>query len=420
MIEINPIKGLNSQISVPGSKYAANRVLIIAALAKGISKINNVPHNDDIDAAIEVLGKFGIKVYKKSNSVKIIGSDGKFNVPDKEIHVKNSGTLMRLITGFAALAEGKTTITGSERIKQRPIKDLLASLADLGIKCNSKNNGFPPVEVIGGTLKGGKSRIKGNVSSQYISSLLLISTFAENDVEIVIENDLVSKNYVDMTLDLMEKFGVKVERNRYESFKVRAGQRYEAKEFVVPADSSSANYFLAAAAIVPGKIKVRGVGPNQKGEAKFAGVLEKMGCKINRDENNIKIRGIENLKAIEVDMSMMPDSVQTLAAVAVFAEGTTKIKNIANLKYKESDRINDTVKELKKLGINATAKDDELVIEGGNPKLSVIDPHGDHRMAMSFALIGLRNGIKIKDPECVAKSFPQFWEKLKEIGVEIR
>jgi len=420
MIEISPIKNLDSEISVPGSKYIANRALLIAALSNGISKISNVPNNDDINAAIEALKRFGIKINKKNNNIEINGSNGNITSPNEEINVRNSGTLMRLIIGFASLADGKTTITGGKRIQERPIIDLLKSLKDLGIDCVSLNNAFPPVEVNGGTLNGGKTKIKGNVSSQFISSLLLISPFAKNDVEIIVEDDLVSKNYVDMTIDLMEEFGINIERDNYKKFKIKSKQKYAAKDYAIPTDWSSANYFLAAAAIVPGRVKVDGVDLKQKSEAGFVDILEKMSCKVKRNVNDIEVVGKNNLNAVEVDMSTMPDSVQTLAAVAVFAKGTTKIKNIGNLKYKESDRIKDTATELKRLGINVTETDDELIIEGGNPKSATIDPHNDHRMAMSFALIGLKTGIKIKNPECVAKSFPNFWDKLKELGVKIK
>lgn len=422
VIEIKPIKALDSEITVPGSKYIANRVLLLAALANGLSKIKNVPDNEDINATIEALKKFNIdiKINKKNKEIIINGSNGNIAALNEKINVRNSGTLMRLITGFASLAGGKTTITGSERIKQRPIKELLMSLNDLGVKCSSKNNGFPPVEVEGGTLNGGTTKIKGNVSSQFISSLLIISPYAKNDVEIIVENGLVSKSYVDMTIGLMEKFGVNVKRDNYRRFKVMSGQKYAAKNYVIPADWSSANYFLAAAAIVPGKIKASGLDLSQKGEAEFVDVLKKMGCKVKKNSDYIEVSGNKKLNAIEADMSAMPDSVQTLAAVAAFAKGATRIKNIGNLKYKESDRINDTANEFKKIGIKAAAKGDELIIEGGNPSSAAIDPHNDHRMAMSFALIGLRTGIKIENPECVAKSFPNFWEKLKEIGAKVK
>src|SRR3989338_8069219 len=216
IIEIKPIKAMDSEITVPGSKYIANRVLLLAALANGASKIKNVPDNEDISAAIGALKKFNIeiKIDKKNKEVIINGSNGNVAAPNEKIDVRNSGTLMRLIVGFASLVDGKTTITGSERIKQRPIKELLMSLNDFGIRCSSKNNGFPPVEVKGGTLNGGTTKIKGNVSSQFISSLLIISPYAQNDVEIVVEDKMVSKNYVDMTIELMKKFGVNVKSIR--------------------------------------------------------------------------------------------------------------------------------------------------------------------------------------------------------------
>ncbi len=433
MIEIAPIKKLDCNISVPGSKYIANRVLLIAALANGASTIKNVPENDDINAAIEALKKFNVEIARKSeisgidsidnkknSELVIIGTNGKISSANEKIDVKNSGTLLRFITGFASLADGKTKITGSERLQERPINDLLKSLNDLGIKCKSLNKGFPPVEVIGGTLNGGMTKIKGNVSSQFISALLLISPYAKNDVEIIIKSELVSKSYVDMTIGLMKEFGVNVKNENYEKFKIKCNQKYAAKNYIIPADWSSANYFFAAAAIVPGRVKVNDVDLSQKGESEFIEILREMGCEINKGKNSVEVIGRNGLNAVEADMSSMPDSVQTLAAVAVFAKGETKIKNIENLKYKESNRINDTASELKKLGIKVIAKDDELIINGGTPKPAVIDSHNDHRMAMSFALIGLKAGIKIQNPECVAKSFPNFWEKLKEIGAKIR
>ncbi len=420
MIEIFPLKSLNAEITVPGSKYIANRVLIIAALAEGNSTIKNIPDNDDINNAITALKEFGVGIKKENNTVKINGTAGKLKLAENEIDVGESGTLLRFITGFAALADGKTTITGSKRIQQRPVLELINSLEDLGIKSRALNNGCPPVIIEEGTLKGGTTRIDGSVSSQFISSLLLSAPYAENDTEIIVEN-LASKSYVDMTLDLMGQFGVSVEREGYEKFRIKAGQKYISKEFTVPSDWSSANYFLAAAAIVPGVVKINGLDINSKhGEAKFADVLAGMGCKVNKGANYIQITGKNNLSAIEVDMSSMPDAVQTLAAVAAFSKGTTKIRNIGNLKYKESNRIKDTGAELKKLGLKASAGEDNLTIEGGKINPAVINPHNDHRMAMSFAIIGLKTGIKIENPECVNKSFPGFWEKLKEIGAGIK
>ena len=421
MIEIVPIKELNSEITVPGSKYVANRVLIAAGLAERTSIIKNIPENDDINVAMGALKQFGVGINKENNILEIRGTDGEIKNPTEEINVHDSGTLMRFIISFAALSQGEVKITGSKRIQQRPVGDLLKSLSDLGVNCKSLNKNCPPIVVEGGTFKGGITKIKGDVSSQFISSLLLISPYAEKDVEILIETDLVSKNYVDMTICIMKQFGVSVERHGYEKFIVKAGQKYSGKEFLIPADWSSANYFLAAAAIVPGTVKINNLDMESEQESGFADILAKMGCDIEKNISSIKVTGNSNLSGVEVDMSDMPDSVQTLAVVSCFAKGITRIKNIAHLRYKESDRINDTVKELQKLGIKAESKDNELIIEGGDLTAAVIDSHNDHRMAMSFALVGLKvSGIKIKNPECVNKSFPQFWDKLKEIDVEIK
>jgi 3-phosphoshikimate 1-carboxyvinyltransferase len=420
MIEIKPLLSLDSEITVPGSKYLANRVLLIAALAEGTSKIKNLPSNDDIDAMLEAIQKFGIKINQEKGEVSITGSNGKLNSPDGKIDVRNSGTLMRFISGFSSLAKGKSIITGSPRIQQRPIQGMLDSLNDLGIVCRSLNSGYPPIEIIGGTLEGGKTKVSGSISSQYVSSLLLVSPYAKNDVEIFIESDLVSIPYVEMTIDLMKKFGVEVINEEFKKFTIKSDQRYKAGEYLISSDWSTANYFLAAAAIVPGRIKVQNLDFNQKGESGFYKVLESMGCRIIVNPDSLELRGNESLKAIDIDMSSMPDSVLTLAAVSAYANGTTKMTGISNLKYKESDRIKDTVTELKKMGIDAVSGEDFLSITGGTPKNAIIDPHNDHRMAMSFSLIGLRSGIKILNPNCVSKSFPDFWKKIEQIGAEIK
>ena len=422
MIEIVPIKELNVNITVPGSKYIANRVLLICALAEGTSILKNVPENDDINNVISALKKFGVEIKKENNTLIINGSGGKLKLPENEINVGDSGTLLRFVTGFASLVKGKTKIIGSKRIQQRPIKDLLDSLKVLGIESESLNEGYSPVIVNGGYLKGGKTIIKGDISSQFISSLLLIAPYAENDIEIIVESDLVSKNYVDLTISLMEESGIKVERKNYEKFIIKSNQKYKAKEYTIPCDWSSASYFLAAAAIVPGVARINGLDMGSKqGESKFYCVLEQMGCTIKKGNNWLEVKGTPNLKSIDIDMGSMPDTVQTLVAVAVFSEGTTKIKNISNLKFKESDRIKDTATELRKLGLEVETKEDELTIIPSKITPTVIDPYNDHRMAMSFALVGLKiPGIEIKNPGCVNKSFPEFWKKLKEIGVEIK
>ncbi len=419
MIEIIPPKRLDSEITVPGSKYIANRVLIAASLAEGTSVLGNVPLNEDVIAARESLEACGVRIAEEGGLLRVGGVSGKPKSPAKEIHVGNSGTLLRFITAFAALAQGDVKITGSKRIQGRPVNDLLKSLHDLGIHVKSQN-GCAPLVISGGTFKGGRTTIEGGVSSQFISALLLVAPYAKKDVKITVKNKLVSRRYVDMTIEVMEKFGVAVERQGYQTFKVRAGQPYKAQEMPMPADWSSANYFLAAAAIVPGRMRIRDMELHGQ-ESGFTAILKGMGCKVSMQGSSIEVVGPKRLKPADVNMEDLPDSVQTLAAIACFADGTTKIQGIGHLKHKESDRIGDTVAELEKLGIRASCGDDWMEITGGKMRPAAIDPHDDHRMAMSFSLIGLRvPGIQIMNPECAGKSFPGFWEKLKEAGIKTK
>lgn len=420
MIEIVPVRKLNAEVTVPGSKYFANRVIIMAALASGISVLENVPDNDDINHAIGAIKKLGIGAEKKGTTLTINGGHEKLKACD--IDVGESGTLLRFVTALCSVSKGTSTITGSERIKERPILELLDSLNSLGITTESLNSGFPPVKISGGSLKGGTVRMSGNISSQFISAILLISCYAEKDVEIIMESDPVSKSYIDMTIELMHEFGVEVERKGYESFWIMAGQRYTAMEYHIPGDLSSSNYFLAAAAMTQGTIRVNGIDTKKnEGEADFQNILVEMGCMLRKNRSWVDVIGLNKLSPVKVDMSSMPDSVQTLAAIAACIEGKTVIRNIGHLRHKESNRIEDTAAELRKLGVSVETSGDEMIIIGGKINPGIIDPHNDHRLAMSLSLLGLVNpGIKIMNPECVNKSFPEYWDKLKEIGVELR
>ncbi len=422
MIEIIPIRKLDAAISVPGSKYLANRVLMMAALAGGVSTIKNVPDNDDINQVVSVLRELGVKIEKKYPfTLTVHGKGGKFQPQSTALEVKESGTLLRFLTALSSLIPGKITITGSKRIQERPMKDLLNSLQDLGIKCWTTENGYPPLEIHGGILNGGTTSIRGNVSSQFISALLLAAPYAQKEVKIQIASELVSIEYVDMTIELMGRFGVQVCREG-SAFIIKSGQRYLAQECSLPADWSSASYFLAAAAITSGKVMVINVDFNAcQGEKQFAELLERMGCKVIRGKDWITVEGTEELRAIEVNLKDMPDVVQTLAAVAAYAQGTTRITGIEHLRYKECDRLEKTAQELSKAGVEVTATEHELQITGSRElKAAVFETHNDHRMAMSLALLGLKTpGIKIQNPEVARKSFPDYWEKLKELGAKI-
>ncbi|MGR3318449.1 MAG: 3-phosphoshikimate 1-carboxyvinyltransferase [Candidatus Anammoxibacter sp.] len=419
MIEIKPVKNINAVIKVPGSKSYTNRALIIGALADGNTIINNALFSDDTKYMISALTDLGIDVSEDQDKRRIFVNGNGCKIPCKSsnLFVGNAGTAMRFLTAMLTLSNGVYIIDGVERMRSRPINDLLDGLNQLGGNVSSINNtGCPPVLIKPGPLKGGICKIKGNLSSQYISAMLMAAPYAKSDVTINIVGDLVSRKYVDMTLTLMQYFGVCVENNSYKKFFIKKNQQYTAKEYYVEADASSASYFLAAAAITGGNVRIEGLGHNSvQGDICFVDLLEKMGCKIKKGDDFIELHG-EKLKGIDVDMSNMPDVAQTLAAVAVFAEGKTRVRNVGNLRIKETDRIAAVVNELQRIGVKCTEHNDGFEIEPSIPHPAEIETYDDHRMAMSFALIGLVvNGIKIKNPDCVTKTFPGFFDELAKL-----
>ncbi len=412
MIEIFQKKIKNTTLTVPGSKSYTHRMLIASALSDGKSCISNPLKSEDTILTKSALQKMGIIIKEKGNSFLVHGTGGRISRCEEPINLENSGTSMRLLTSVAALGSGEYILTGSSRMGERPIQDLLDALISLGINVSSlNNNGFPPVRIKGGKIPGGKVLIDCHVSSQFLSSLLLIAPYTLNGMEIIVSKGPVSRPYIDMTLDIMERLGIAIQREGYNFFKVPGGQIYTSGSYVVEPDCSQASYFWAAAAITGKSVKVRGISRNSRqGDLNFLGILEKMGCRITHDDDGITVTGGE-LSAIKADMSDMPDVVPTLSVVAAFAKGTTHITNVAHLKEKESDRLGSVASELEKTGINAKATKDGLVIEGGTPHGAEIETYNDHRIAMSFAVAGLIvPGIFIKDEQCVEKSFPDFWD----------
>jgi 3-phosphoshikimate 1-carboxyvinyltransferase len=302
-------------------------------------------------------------------------------------------------------------------MRQRPVGDLLKALNQLDIKAYGEiKEGYPPIAIEAHGLAGGKVRLSGENSSQYLSSLLMAAPYAQKPMEIVMEGDLVSKPYVDMTLSVMKSFGVSVDQEGYKTFKVQAPQKYRPIYYTIEGDASNASYFFAAAAITGGKARVTNLSYETKqGDIRFVDLLSQMGCKIEKGSDWIEITG-QPLQGIEVDMKDMPDMVQTLAITALFAKGKTVMKNIAHLKIKETDRIRDLAAELHKIGANVEAGKDHLTVSQGNLKSSRIETYKDHRMAMSFAIAGLKiPGMVIQDPACVQKSFPDFWDRLQTL-----
>lgn len=412
MIEIKSQKIKKSvEVAVPGSKSYTHRILIAAALSDGICTLQNCLKSEDTLLTLNALRQLGVEIEEHYNRIVAHGTNGVLKPCSKPVYLGNSGTSMRLLTGVAALGDGMYTLTGTERMLERPIQDLLDGLNQIGVFARSVNkNGCPPVEIRGEKLKGGALSLKCKISSQYLSSLLLIAPYTQDGLEITVTEGPVSRPYVDMTVDIMARFGVKVVRDGYKRFAIHGRQAYRAGSYMVEPDCSQAGYFWAAAAITGSRINVKGITKaSRQGDVRFTEVLEAMGCKIFHEEDGIAVSG-GSLSAVEVDMADMPDIVPTLAVVAAFAKGTTLIKNVAHLKAKESDRLVAVVNELSKMDIKASCTDSGLAIKGGRPCNAVIDTYGDHRIAMSFALAGLKvPGIVIKDERCVEKSFPDFW-----------
>jgi 3-phosphoshikimate 1-carboxyvinyltransferase len=388
-------------------------MLIAAALANGVSTLKNALVSEDTQFTMEALRQMGIQINVNSAGVRVDGKGGRLEPCEAPIYIGNSGTSMRLLTGVAALGKGTYTLTGNARMQMRPIKDLLDALQQMGIKAHSvKNNGCPPVEVAGATINSEKVDINCQNSSQYLSALLLMAPGTSRGLEIrVAGGPPVSRPYIDLTVELMETFGIRLDREGYQKFEVPGEQMYRAGKYVVEADCSQAAYFWGAAAICGVEIDVVGIrADSAQGDVRFVDLLQQMGCRVSRDSGSIGVAG-GPLHAIEADLADMPDQVPTLAVVAAFAEGTTVIKNVAHLKSKESDRLSATVTELKKMGIDATCTANALVVKGGKPKVAIIDTYNDHRIAMSFAMAGLKvPGVCIRNENCVEKSFPAFWQ----------
>lgn len=416
-IEIKPATAIRGTVEAPPSKSYTNRALMIAALAEGESRIENPLFSDDTRYMSQALNQFGITVQKQERAFLLPGNGEKMQAPAEDIFLGNAGTAMRFLTTFATLAPGTTRLTGGPRMLERPIEDLLACLRSMGVDAKSvKNNGCPPLVIRGGAVPGGSVNLAGDKSSQYLTSLLMCAPYFQNDTTINIVGDLTSKSYVDITLDIMKSFAVTVENEAYKKLFIKAPQKYQPRTYSVEGDASSASYFFAAAAVSGGEITITNLNPNSvQGDIHFVDVLEQMGCDVERSAEKIHLKG-NPLRGISINMNNMPDVVQTLAVVSLFAEGATTITGIANLKIKETDRIEALSTELKRLGAKVDSGADFITIQPGAYKPAVIDTYDDHRMAMSFAVAGLNiPGIKIKNPECVNKSFPDFFKKWEEL-----
>lgn len=417
-LEIQPIKDVDATVEVLGSKSYTNRHIGIAALAGEPTTLHNALLSEDtllLARAVSTLGHVTTEVDHEHNRITVTPTGEPMRAPADEVFMGNAGTGLRVFITMCGLAEGRTVITGNARMQERPMGDLLEALGPLGVTARAlRGNGSPPIEVFGPSLNGGSTRIRGSVSSQFTTSLLLSSPHARHDVEITVVDDMLSKPYIDMTVAAMKATGVEIERRGYEWFRVPAGQPYRGGDVTVEPDASGMSYFLAAAAILRGAVRIPGIGAGSvQGDVGFVKALGEMGCEAVSYDDGIVLEG-GPLQGIEIDMSNMPDVVPTLAVVAAYARGRTHITGIGNLRLKECDRIEAVATELSKMGVSVESTVDTLTINGGpEPHGAVIDTYDDHRIAMSFAIAGLRTpGVVIKNPGCVVKSFPTFWAKL--------
>ncbi len=418
-LEIIPLqKSAKTEITIPGSKSYTNRALLLAALTKESVKIINPLISDDTRALIECLKKLGIKVSKGSNYLNVESNISSVKKGLYDLNANLSGTTIRFMLALATIIPGVKTLYGTEELNKRPIGDLVEALKTLGAKIEYLDKKeYPPVKVLSSKLNPGTIKIKGSVSSQYLSALLMISPFV-GEVTIEVLGDQVSKPYIDMTIDIIEKFGVKVLNKEYKAY-IIAPQKYIAKQYLVEGDLSSASYFLAIAVLTKSTITLKNINPNSKqADMRFVKILKDMGNKIVYGKNHITISGKE-IKPVNLDMADCPDQIQTMAVLAAFSKGVTKISGISSLRIKETDRIFALTQELKKMGIKTSSTETTLTIYGGDPKSASIETYGDHRMAMAFAIAGAKlSGMKIVNPDVVNKTFPEFWEKLSSIGIK--
>lgn len=419
-VEIAPLSApagsLDHTVSVPGSRSVTNRGLVCAALAEGTSRLKGWLDSDDTVAMRDGLGRMGVEVVESGADLLVRGTGGQLVIPMHPIDCAASGTTMRFLSAMAALVPGRTTLDGTPRMRERPIQDLADALTSLGATART-TAGCPPITINGGALRGGEIAVDASRSSQYLSALLMLAPLAPDPVSIT-ASQITSRPYVDMTLDTMTAFGISVDQDSATRFRIQP-QTYRARSYAVEPDASSASYFFGIAAITEGRVRVEGLTPaSSQADIRFVEVLERMGCRAERGSGWTSVRGPRYLHGVDVDMNAMPDAAMTLAVIACFGQGTTTIRNIGNWRIKETDRMKAMKTELEKLGARVQVHEDDMQIEPPETvQAATISTYNDHRIAMAFAVAGTRTpGIVIDDPECVSKTFPDFFERVAALS----
>ena len=422
-LTLKPISKINGEVNLPGSKSLSNRALLLAALAEGTTKITNLLESDDTRHMLKALKQLGIEYRLSEDKTEciVVGNGGPINSESfEELFLGNAGTAMRPLCATLCLGKGSYLLTGEPRMKERPIGHLVDALRQAGANINYiETEGYPPLQIEANGLSGENVEIEGAISSQFLTALLLASPMSKEDMTITIIGELVSKPYIDITLHIMKEFGVDVVNVNYEKFIIKGGQTYKAVDsFMVEGDASSASYFLAAAAIKGGSVKVTGIGKKSvQGDVAFADVLEKMGAKVEWGDDFVSVTKGE-LNAVDMDFNHIPDAAMTIATTALFAKGTTTLRNIYNWRVKETDRLFAMATELRKVGAEVEEGEDYLKITPPKQlKHAAIDTYDDHRMAMCFSLLALDPvSVTINEPECTAKTFPTYFDVLESIS----
>ena len=416
-LALGPLRRAAGTVRLPGSKSISNRVLLLAALAKGATEIGGLLDADDTKVMRDALAKLGIVFSGKD----ITGAGGAFPVRKADLFLGNAGTAFRPLTAALAFCGGEYKLSGVPRMHERPIGDLVDGLRGIGARIDYLgNDGYPPLAVHPGKISGERTKVRGDVSSQFLTALLMALPLLGRKMTVEVEGDLISKPYVEITLNVMRRFGVEVKRDGWRAFHLPGGFYVSPKNILVEGDASSASYFLAAGAVGGGPVRVEGVGKDSiQGDVRFTEVLERMGAKVSFGADWIEASGATPLRAIDMDLNHIPDAAMTAAVLALFADGPSTLRNIGSWRVKETDRIAAMATELRKVGAVVEEGADWIRISppGKFIEKAEIDTYDDHRMAMSFALVALAGvPVRINDPQCVAKTFPGFFDSWKKIA----
>lgn len=414
---------VNTTVTVPGSKSITNRALVLAALGspEAGTELIGALHSEDTEVMIDSLRQLGFTI-DEGDTLRVRRPAGAELIPNDtaDLYVANSGTSMRFLTAMVSLRPGRYRLDGVARMRERPIRDLLDALDQLGVQARSEaDNGCPPVIVTSEGWRFGHVHVRSDVSSQFLTGVLLAAPFSSIEVNLAVAGEMVSQPYIQMTVAMLRQWGITVNEPAQGYFHITGEREPGPTHYMIEPDASAASYFWAAAAISGGQVTVQGLNISSlQGDVCFVDALEQMGCVVERASTGITVRGPERLRGIDIDMNAISDTVMTLGAVAVFAEGPTTIRNVGHIRHKETDRVTALATELRKVGCHVTERDDGMTITPDALHGAEIDTYKDHRMAMSLALVGLRvPGVVIRDPGCVAKTYPEFWgdfEKLRK------